>query len=248
MGGSPRRGGRFRLPATAVAAATLLLLSGCALTSIDSRASSAPSTTASSRPRTTTTGMPSAAAIGDSIAIGLNVPADDAWPLIAADRLGWNLTDLGEGGAGFTKPGVNSHDFDDQVSAAIRLRPQVVIIAATINDAATALVAPGTVKTETRAAVDRLANALPDTTIIGMGAVWGATAAPTVASVMDDALKNAVLGAGGHWLAIGQTFLGRADLMQTDGIHPNAAGQALLGRTVADAIAKAGIEPGPASE
>ena len=248
MAGSTRRGGRIRLAATAVVAATLLLLSGCSLTSIDSRASSTPSTTAPSPAHTTTTGMPSAAVIGDSIAIGWNVPADDAWPLIAADRLGWNLTDLGEGGAGFTKPGVNSHDFDDQVSAAIRLRPQVVIIAATINDAATALVAPGTVKTETRAAVDRLANALPDTTIIGMGAVWGATAAPTVASVMDDALKNAVLGAGGHWLAIGQTFLGRADLMQTDGIHPNAAGQALLGRTVADAIAKAGIEPGPASE
>jgi len=104
------------------------------------------------------------------------------------------------------------------------------------------------VKTATLPAVDRLSTALPDRTIIGMGAVWRATAAPAFASLMDDALKNAVLGAGGHWLAIGRTFLGRADLMQTDGIHPNAAGQTLLGKTVADAIAKAGIEPGPASE
>jgi lysophospholipase L1-like esterase len=192
--------------------------------------------------------MPSAVVIGDSIAIGWNVPADAAWPLIAADRLGWNLTDLAEGGAGFTKAGVNTHDFDGQVSAAIRLRPQVVIIAATINDAGTAKTAPGTVKTATQAAVERLSNALPNTTIIGVGAVWGAAPAPALSSVMDDALRNAVLAAGGHWLAIGQTFVGRTDLMQTDGIHPNAAGQSLLGKTVAEAIAQAGIEPGLASE
>ena len=74
--------GRFDM-ATAVVAATVLLLSGCSLTSIDSRASSTPSATASSLAHTTTTGMPSAAVIGDSIAIGWNVPADDAWPLIA---------------------------------------------------------------------------------------------------------------------------------------------------------------------
>ncbi|WP_426623744.1 SGNH/GDSL hydrolase family protein [Leifsonia sp. McL0607] len=250
-----RRGGRIRLVAAALVAATALVLSGCSATSTDfptgstdSPSGSTPTGPASSRPHTPTTGMPTAVVIGDSIAIGWDVPAEDAWPLIASERLGWNLTDLGEGGAGFTRPGVNTHDFHDQVSAAIRLRPQVVIIAATRNDVATATTAPATVKTATQAAIDRLSGALPDTTIIGMGAVWGATAAPPVASVMDDALKNAVIGAGGHWLAIGQPFLGRADLMQTDGVHPNTAGQSLLGKTVADAIAKAGIEPGPASE
>lgn len=242
---SVRRGGRVRLAAAVVVAAGALLLSGCASTSLDSPARFAPSATASARPHTTSAGLPSAVVIGDSIAIGWNVPAEDAWPLVAADRLGWNLTDLAEGGAGFTKAGVNTHDFDDQVSAAIRLRPQVVIIAATINDGATAKAAPGTVTSATGEAVDRLSAALPNTTIIGLGAVWGTAPAPAVSSVMDDALKNAVLGAGGHWLAIGQTFLGRADLMQTDGIHPNAAGQKVLGKTVADAIADSGIEPGP---
>lgn len=243
-----RRRGTIRVAAAVLVAATSLLLTACSVGSTGALSTSTPDGTASSRPHTTTAGMPSAAVIGDSIAIGWNVPAEDAWPLIAAERLGWNLTDLAEGAAGFTKPGVNTHDFDDQVSAAIRLRPQVVIIAATRNDAATATTAPTTVKTATQNAIDRLSNALPHTTIIGMGAVWGAIPPPSTASVMDDALKSAVVGAGGHWLAIGQTFLGRADLMQTDGVHPNTAGQTLLGKTVADAIAEAGIEPGTASE
>ncbi|MEY9854387.1 lysophospholipase L1-like esterase [Leifsonia sp. EB41] len=141
---------------------------------------------------------------------------------------------------------MNTHDFDDQVSAAIRLRPQVVIVAATRNDAATAASAPGTVTRDTAAAIDRLSTALPHTTIIGIGSVWGATAAGRTATVVDEALKSAVLGVGGHWLPLGQTFLGQPTLLQADGIHPTSAGQELLGRTVADAIAKARIEPGPA--
>lgn len=238
------RPSRLRVALVSVAAAAALLLAGCSTTVYDPPATSRPT---SSRDAVPGSELPTAAVIGDSIAIGLGVPATDAWPLIAAARLGWNLTDFAESGAGFTRPGVNSHRFDDQVSAVIRLRPQIVIVAATINDAATAQTAPGTVITATRAAIDRMATALPDTTIIGMGAVWGATAAPAVARVMDDALKGAVLGVGGHWLSIGQTFLGRADLMQPDGIHPNTAGQVLLGEAVSDAIAKAEIRPRPAS-
>lgn len=234
----PHRDGRLRRFAAALAAATALLLTGCSAFS-----AAAPETPAPSPSATSSLQQPTAAAIGDSIAIGFGVPADDAWPLVAASRLGWDLTDLAEGGAGFTKPGVNSHVFDDQVSAAIRLRPQVLIIAATRNDAPTAAAEPATVKTATQAAVDRLATALPDTTIIGMGSVWGSTAAPPAGAVIDDALKTAVLGVGGHWLSIGQTFLGRPDLLLSDGVHPTSAGQLALGRAVADAVAKARIEP-----
>ncbi|MFE4469650.1 SGNH/GDSL hydrolase family protein [Leifsonia sp. NPDC056824] len=234
-----RRDGRVRR-----VAAVLAVVAGLALTGCTTLTTSGPATPSPSAP--TVRAQPTAAAIGDSIAIGWGVPADDAWPLIAATRLGWDLTDLGEGGAGFTKPGVNTHDFDDQVSAAIRLRPQVVIVAATRNDSATAAAAPATVKRDTVAAIDRLSTALPRTTIVGMGSVWGATAADRTATVIDEALKSAVLAVGGHWLPLGQPFLGKPTLMQSDGIHPTSAGQSLLGRTVADAIAKARIEPGPA--
>lgn len=233
----------LRVAIASIAAATALLLTGCSTTALDPPATSRPTSVREAAPDSE---LPSAAVIGDSIAIGLGVPAEDAWPLVAAARLGWTLTDFAESGAGFTRQGVNSHRFDDQVSAVIRLQPQVVLVAATINDAATARTDPAAVSTATHAAIERLSSALPDTTLVGMGAVWGATAAPPVARVLDDALHDAVLEAGGHWLAIGQTFLGRADLLQSDGIHPNAAGQALLGEAVSDAIAKAGIEPSSA--
>jgi lysophospholipase L1-like esterase len=233
---TPRRPGPLCRVAVALAAAAALALTGC------TALPAAPSTPAVTAPASVT--QPTAVAIGDSIAIGWNVPLDDAWPLIVANRLDWNLTDLGEGGAGFTRKGVNTHEFDDQVSAAIRLRPQVVIVAATRNDAATAAASPATLDSATQAAIDRLATALPHTTIIGMNSVWGATDPGPAAAVIDNALKRAVLGAGGHWLALGQTFRGQPTLLQADGVHPTSAGQALLGRTVADAIAKARIEPG----
>lgn len=229
-----RRGARLCRGAAALSVAAAVL-AGC------SSFPAGDAATSSATPGAATAAQPTAVAIGDSIAIGWGVPADDAWPLLAASRLGWNLTDLAEGGAGFTKPGVNTHEFDDQVSAAIRLRPEIVVIAATRNDAATAAAQPETVKQATLAAVDRLATALPDTTIVGMGAVWGATAKPPAATVIDDALKTAVLGAGGQWLHIDQVFSGRSDLLLSDGIHPTAAGQALLAKAVADAIAEARI-------
>jgi acyl-CoA thioesterase-1 len=238
----PHHARRLRRVAAALAAATALLLTGCSAFSMsDPEPSSSPTVAPVAR-------QPVAVAIGDSIAIGVGVPAPDAWPFVTASRLGWNLTDFGEGGAGFTTQGVNTHVFDDQVSAAIRLRPQVVIVAATRNDAyALSTGTPTAALTRsTTAAIRRLAAALPDTTIIGMGSVWGATAKPATAAVVDNALRSAVLSVGGHWLTIGQLFLGHPALMQKDGVHPTTDGQALLGKAVADAIAEAGIEPGTA--
>lgn len=230
----------------AAATAALLLLAGCSGVSGDSSpVTSRPSSSIDVPPGSD---LPTVAAIGDSIAIGLGVPADDAWPLVAASHLGWNLTDLGESGAGFTVPGVNTHLFDDQVSAAIRLRPQVVIVAATRNDLVTAVSDPAALRRATSTVIDRLAGALPDTTIIGMGAVWGTATAPPAATVIDDALTRAVADVGGHWLDIGPTFRGRGDLLLGDGVHPNSAGQSLLGRKVADAVSAAGIQPGPRSQ
>ncbi len=234
----------LRVALASIAATAALLLAGCSTTVYDPPATSRPTSVRDAAPDPE---LPTAAVIGDSIAIGLGVPAEDAWPLVAAARLGWTLADFAESGAGFTRQGVNSHRFDDQVSAVIRLRPQVVLVAATINDAATARTEPAAVSTATHAAIERLSGALPDTTIIGMGAVWGPIAAPAVTSVMDDSLRDAVLEAGGHWLPIGQPLLGRADLVQPDGVHPTAAGQELLSKAVSDAIEKAGIRPGPAS-
>ena len=184
----------------------------------------------------TSTPVPvTAVAIGDSIAIGNGVPAEDAWPLLVADRLGWTLTDFGESAAGFTVKGLNTHTFDDQVSAAIRLRPDVVIIAATRNDlfaSTTSLRAAAT------AALERLRSALPETRIIGVGAIWGSDVAPGQVALISSTVKTAVLAVGGSWIDVGQPFAGRPDLVQADRIHPTVEGQRLLASTISAAISR----------
>lgn len=227
-----------RRGAVAAALALALALTGCSALTAQS-----PTPTSATPAPTAAPSQTTAVAIGDSIAIGYGVPADDAWPLRVATRLGWTLTDLAEGGAGFTKEGTNTHEFGDQVSAAIRLRPQIVIIAASFNDATTAAAAPATVDTATLVAIDRISTALPDTTIIGVSAIWGSASPPAGGPVLDDALKKAVLGVGGHWIDIGQPLTGRPDLALSDHIHPTSAGQAIVATAVADAISKARIMP-----
>ncbi|MFP3465046.1 SGNH/GDSL hydrolase family protein [Leifsonia sp. SIMBA_070] len=175
-----------------------------------------------------------AAAIGDSIAIGNGVPAEDAWPLLVAQRFGWTLSDFGESAAGFTVEGLNTHTFDDQVSAVIRIHPDVVLVGATRNDL---FATTATLKTAATAALQRLRTALPDARIIGVSALWGSDDAPAQVPIISATVRDAVLDVGGSWVGLGQPFAGRTDLVLADHVHPTVAGQRLLATTIANSIA-----------
>ncbi|WP_374010844.1 SGNH/GDSL hydrolase family protein [Leifsonia sp. LS-T14] len=218
--------------ATVLLAATALavVLTGCtpagpAVFTPDATAS--PSPTAAPRAPLT------AAAIGDSIAIGNGVPADDAWPLLVADHFGWTLSDFAESAAGFTAPGLNTHIFNDQVSAVIRLHPDVVIVGATRND----VFAPtATLDTAATAAMQRLRTALPHARIIGVSALWGSDPTPDQIPVISATVKEAVLGVGGSWVDLGQPFTGHPELVLADHVHPTVEGQELLAQKVITAV------------
>lgn len=220
------------------AAALVATLAGCSGAG-PSAPSAAASATATSSPGSPVTGTPTrtpvvAAAIGDSIAIGNGVPADDAWPLLVADHFGWTLSDFAESAAGFTAPGLNTHIFDDQVSAAIRVHPEVVIVGATRND----VFAPtGTLKAAATAALKRLRAALPHARIIGVSALWGSDPAPAQIPVISATVRAAVAGVGGTWVELGQPFAGHPELVQADHVHPTVEGQRLLAQKVTDGIA-----------
>ncbi|WP_285117175.1 GDSL-type esterase/lipase family protein [Leifsonia sp. fls2-241-R2A-40a] len=175
-----------------------------------------------------------AAAIGDSIAIGNGVPAEDAWPLLVAQRFGWTLSDFGESAAGFTAKGLNTHIFDDQVSAVIRVHPDVVIVGATRND----VFAPtATLKQAATAALQRLRAALPKAKIIGVSALWGSDATPAQIPVISQTVKAAVLSVGGSWVELGQPFTGHPELVLADHVHPTVQGQKLLADRISRVIA-----------
>ncbi|WP_244528290.1 MULTISPECIES: SGNH/GDSL hydrolase family protein [unclassified Leifsonia] len=200
-------------------------------TASDARTTSAP--TASSKPVI-------AAAIGDSIAIGNGVPAEDAWPLLVAQHFGWTLSDFAESAAGFTAPGLNTHIFNDQVSAVIRVHPDVVIVGATRNDV---FASPATLSAAATAALDRLHAALPHARIIGVSALWGSDPAPAEVPVISQTVKAAVLAVGGSWVDLGQPFAGHPELVLADHVHPTVEGQKLLAQRVSSAIAAQHVRP-----
>ena len=200
-------------------------------TASDARTASVPS--ASSEPVI-------AAAIGDSIAIGNGVPAEDAWPLLVAQHFGWSLSDFAESAAGFTAPGLNTHIFNDQVSAVIRVHPDVVIVGATRNDV---FASPATLSTAATAALKRLHAALPHARIIGVSALWGSDPTPAEVPVISQTVKAAVLAVGGSWVDLGQPFAGHPELVLADHVHPTVEGQRLLAQRVSAAIAAQHVRP-----
>ncbi|MDR6970236.1 SGNH/GDSL hydrolase family protein [Leifsonia shinshuensis] len=224
-----------RSPLASVAALLAAALLGVSLVGCMAATQAAPTAEPVPVPSPTSTPRPViAAAIGDSIAIGNGVPAEDAWPLLVAQRFGWTLSDFGESAAGFTVPGLNTHTFDDQVSAAIRVHPDVVLVGATRND----LFAPtSTLKADATAALRRLRTALPDARIIGVSALWGSEPAPAQVAVISATVRDAVLDVGGSWVSLGQPFSGRDELVLADHVHPTVAGQRMLATTIANSIA-----------
>ncbi|MBW8872837.1 MAG: hypothetical protein JF618_12000, partial [Leifsonia sp.] len=124
-----------RLPLFAPAALTvaLLALAGCSATPT-ARPVAAQSTSVAAPVAGTARQNADpidAVAIGDSIAFGKGVTASEAWPAILSASHGWRLTDLAVSGSGFVKPGWNGATYRGQVDAALRLHPQVILLAAT---------------------------------------------------------------------------------------------------------------------
>jgi len=213
----------------AVALLATLALTAAGCTATGGAPTASPTATADAQTREQT-----AAAIGDSIAIGYGVPADDAWPLLVARRVGWNLTDLADAGSGFTRRGGSSHLFDDQISAVIRLHPDIVLLAATRNDVDAPVAA---MQAATTAGVQRLRAALPHARIIGVGPIWGADEPTAAVAAVDAAARSAVLGVRGSWVEIGQPLTGHPELLQPDGKHPTVEGQQAIAKAVAAKVA-----------
>ena len=230
-GVTSRRLLRARLATLLAAGLAAAALTGC--TASGQAAMSDPSSSATPSPTRSASKPVIAAAIGDSIAIGNGVPAEDAWPLLVADHFGWTLSDFAESAAGFTAPGLNTHIFDDQVSAVLRVQPDVVLIGATRNDV---FASTQGLKDAATAALKRLRVGLPHARIIGVGPLWGSDTPPAQIAVIDATVKQVVLDAGGSWVELGQPFTGHPELVLKDHVHPTVEGQKLIAKKIVDGI------------
>lgn len=192
------------------------------LTAVGGVASAAPTT------------RPVVVAIGDSIMEGHGLSAGQAWIATIANRDDWHFTNLASDGSGFLKVGNKGDTFADQARAAIALHPSVIVLAGSSND----LGEPdGALAKATGTTIASIRAALPNVRIVAVSAIWGATSVPSQLNDIDNQVQAAIAAVGGEYLNIGQPLSGHPELMQSDAVHPTAAGQRVLAASVSAAFA-----------
>jgi acyl-CoA thioesterase-1 len=215
-----------------LAVAALAPLAGCSL-------SAGASTTAAPGPNILA--YPSVVAIGDSIMKGHGLTPEQAWPALMAEQEHWRLDNLACDGAGFLTVG-NDTDCGDTfaglVEEAAALHPRTVIIEGSSNDFGQS---DTDLLPETVAQIAQLRAALPHAQIIGLSTLWGDTAVPDQLTDVNAQVRTAVEKVGGRYLDIGQPLSGHPEWMQSDDIHPTAAGQLAIFGAVQTAFREAGI-------
>lgn len=175
---------------------------------------------------------PSVVAIGDSIMKGHGLPAGQAWPALLAAQNGWRLDNLACDGAGFLAVGNDAdcgETFAGLVAKAVALHPRTVIIEGSSNDFGES---NDQLLPETESQLAQLRVALPDAQIVGLSTVWGDTAVPAQLADVDAQVREAVTKVGGQFLEIGQPLSGHPEWMQSDDVHPTAAGQLAISAAV----------------
>lgn len=221
---------RSRLIALVAVATAAIALAGCsaAAPARPVAAEGTPAAAPADRAR------PQVIAIGDSIAFGKGVLRDEAWPALIATQHGWTLTNLAVSGSGFVKSGWNGDTYRQQVDTALGLHPDYILIAATRNDRTED---PELVTSSADELLGELRDTFPRARIIGITTVWGADQPPATVAVVDEIVKKAVTDVGGTFLDIGYPLAGHPELVQADGIHPNAAGERIVAKTIEDRLA-----------
>jgi len=184
---------------------------------------------------------PEVVAIGDSIMKGHGLTEAEAWPALLAAEDGWSLDNLACNGAGFLTTG-DHNDCDGTFAALVdrtlKLQPHTVIVEGSSNDFGEDDEA---LFQETVNELKELHRVLPDARIVGLSTVWNDTPAPAQLAHVNEQVARAVRQVGGRYVNIGQPLAGHPDWMQSDDVHPTAAGQAAIYLAVKNALAKAKI-------
>jgi lysophospholipase L1-like esterase len=180
------------------------------------------------------------AVLGDSYSSGWQGSGTGrrGWPSLVAAEFGWHVTNLAVPGTGYLNPGWTGQPIGALVDAAIRQRPEVVIIAAGHNDSRWTAGATGAAADR---AIDRLRRGLPDAGIVIVAPIWSDSDPPSRCLALRDHLRATAerigatfidpLGAG--W------FTGRAHrFIGRDGIHPTDAGHVYLADQVLAALSE----------
>ncbi len=172
--------------------------------------------------RLNSVGKPQLVVIGDSYAAGVGpASVSQSWPRLLT---GWHVYVIAHGGAGFTKPGCGGGQFGDEVSAAIMRKPTKVVIEGGLNDQA----GLSSIKSDADAVLARFPR--------GAAVVVGPASPPSerlsTLMIIDGDLKSAAVTHGDAYV----TLLGVLSPSDFNFLHPSAAGEIVIARSVQAAL------------
>jgi acyl-CoA thioesterase-1 len=197
------------------------------------------STASSAKATSTATALPAlqVLTIGDSIMNGHGLAPADAWPYLVAGDYGWSVTNEGCDGAGVLSPGGGKcdTDFDGIITAEASTTPDIVIFEGSSNDFGED---NDDLLAATISELQTIKSEFPLAEIVGLSTLWGSTAPPAELAIVNSQVQQAVKAVGGTYIDIGQPMEGHLELMQSDDVHPTAAGQVVLASTIEAALAK----------
>ncbi|WP_314454896.1 SGNH/GDSL hydrolase family protein [uncultured Microbacterium sp.] len=239
---------------TAVAAAVVALLAGCAAEPVTAAsatpqfspaqlAASPSAAPASPSPAPSTSATPSerVVTLGDSVMSGFGLSAREAWPRLLAERTHLSLVNLACPGMGFVVEGDCGTPYAGLVPAVAALRPDLVIVQSSSNDF---WQDPDEIRFETADTVERVHEAAPDALIVALSTIWNDDPeVPDDTAVTSDALRDAVEAVGGTYIDIGQPLVGHPEWLQSDDVHPTAGGQRAIEAAVSSALQGAAVLP-----
>jgi lysophospholipase L1-like esterase len=164
--------------------------------------------------------------LGDSYSSGWNGAGLGIrnWTSIVARNRGWTITNLAVAGTGFQNPGWTNRPVGSLVSRTVRLRPDVVILAAGHNDSRWS--AASTMREADRV-IARLRAGLPDAILVIVAPIWQNGSPPARCLALRDHLRRTAAAVGALFIdPLGQRWFAGADhrFIGPDGLHPTDAG------------------------
>ncbi len=226
-------------------AALTIALSACAPNASAAATSSSSSASASSPPSPASTAKTDprlrVVTVGDSLMSGFGLDLGEAWPVLLAGRAHLSLTNLACSGMGFVVSGDCGTPYVGFAPALAALQPDLVIIESSSNDFGED---PDDVYSETVVTVEQMHEAAPDARIVGLSTIWNDDSTddlPEEVAVTSDALRDALDLVGGTYVDVGQPLAGHPEWMQDDDVHPTAAGQKAIEKSVMESLQSAGV-------
>lgn len=172
--------------------------------------------------------------LGDSFTSGWSGAGigSHGWPgLVGLDR-GWKIVNLAVAGTGYMNPGWTHQTIGSRVDAAIRQKPQVVVVAGGHNDSRWAA---ATTSQSAIRVIERLHAALPETAIVIIAPIWQDGSPPIRCLVLRDALRREAKAIGAVFIdpLADRWFAGASHrFIGPDGLHPTNAGHAWMANRI----------------